>query len=61
MSEIDRLSNSGTYQALPISAKRRTKEDPRPPFSDPTPEHGEKSESAAPAPRLPKSIIDEFA
>lgn len=64
MSEVDRLSNSGLYPALPIADKRSRKEgsdqQPPPPPKRPsaTPSGGE-SESKAPRP--PKSIIDDYA
>ena len=66
MSEVDRLSNSGLYPALPIADRRSSKDDResrerdgRPPGSA-APKDGESSANASP-PRPPKSIIDEFA
>jgi hypothetical protein len=65
MSEIDRLSNSGLYPALPIADQHRNKgeaggkppPDPRAAKSDP-----KAAVSPDPAaPRPPKSIIDEYA
>ena len=65
MSEIDRLSNSGLYPALPIADQHRNKgestgkspPDPRAAKGDP-----KAADSADPAaPRPPKSIIDEYA
>ncbi|HEV7610489.1 MAG TPA: hypothetical protein VGO37_01290 [Steroidobacteraceae bacterium] len=65
MSEVDRLSNSGLYPALPIADRRPSKDgsqgpprgDKRPP-GQPAPQPG----SADPAtPRPPKSLIDEYA
>jgi hypothetical protein len=70
MSEVDRLSNSGLYPALPIADQRGSKEDPgrqsrdggRSPgkpsarSADPT-----GSSDAAATPRPPKSLIDEYA
>ena len=65
MSEVDRLSNSGIFPALPIADKRGSKDQPggrQPP--------GNPAESAKPAAnpgagpeagRNPKSIIDEYA
>jgi hypothetical protein len=61
MSEVDRLSNSGLYPALPIADRQNEKGHsgkhpaPQPPAkSDP--------KAADPAsPRPPKSIIDEYA
>jgi len=65
MSEIDRLSNSGLYPALPIADQHRNKggggkppADPRAAKSDP--KNAAVSSDAA-APRPPKSIIDEYA
>jgi hypothetical protein len=65
MSEIDRLSNSGLYPALPIADQHRNKgeggkppADPRAPKSDP--KNAAVSSDPA-APRPPKSIIDEYA
>ncbi len=70
MSEVDRLSNSGLYPALPLADKRRRREgqDDRTPQGD----AADKSpaEGAAPAAdksaqtgihRIPKSLIDEYA
>ena len=66
MSEVDRLSNSGLYPALPIADKRpsrdgshgRPRDDKQPP-DKPAPQAGNATESATPRP--PKSIIDEYA
>jgi hypothetical protein len=67
MSEVDRLSNSGLYPALPIADKRGSKEDPerrsrdgtrapdKPAAKSPDPS------DPAPGPRPPKSLIDEYA
>jgi hypothetical protein len=66
MSEIDRLSNSGLYPALPIADQHRNKgESPGKPPSDtrsakPDPKAGAVAPDPA-APRPPKSIIDEYA
>jgi hypothetical protein len=62
MSEVDRLSNSGLYPALPI-ADRRSRGSAQGGSAE-TPDKDKKDsdkESAAGAPRLPKSIIDEYA
>jgi hypothetical protein len=63
MSEVDRLSNSGLYPALPIADKRgrngsagQNSPDKQP--DKPAPKAGE---SSAQTPRPPKSIIDEYA
>jgi hypothetical protein len=65
MSEIDRLSNSGLYPALPIADQHRNKgestgkppPDRRPAKADP--KAADPSDPSAPRP--PKSIIDEYA
>jgi len=65
MSEVDRLSNSGLYPALPIADKRSRQDrsagerpaDKRPPKSEP-----KAAEVPDPnQPRPPKSLIDEYA
>ena len=66
MSEVDRLSNSGLYPALPIADKRPSREgsggpprgDHHPP-DKPAPAAGNAADPAAPRP--PKSLIDEYA
>jgi hypothetical protein len=66
MSEVDRLSNSGLYPALPI-ADRRTSRDgkERRRDSEPTPDNSVPASSDAQEPsanpRPPKSLIDEYA
>jgi hypothetical protein len=66
MSEVDRLSNSGLYPALPIADRRSSKDDKEPgqrsdrPPDKPAPQAGESSEGPA-SQRPPKSIIDEYA
>jgi hypothetical protein len=65
MSEVDRLSNSGLYPALPIADRRSSRDgsaDPRPdkqPPDKPAPQAGNSADPAAPRP--PKSLIDEYA
>jgi hypothetical protein len=66
MSEIDRLSNSGLYPALPIADQHRNKgksDDKHPP--DPrAPKSGPVAAVVPPdpaGPRPPKSIIDDYA
>jgi hypothetical protein len=66
MSEVDRLSNSGLYPALPVGDKRSSKdgtgEAPRggkQPHDKSTPQSGTHPDSAIPRP--PKSLIDEYA
>ena len=64
MSEVDRLSNSGLYPALPIGDKRPSKDgsggsqrgDKQPPDK---PQAGDTPDRASPRP--PKSLIDEYA
>jgi hypothetical protein len=65
MSEIDRLSNSGLYPALPIADQHRNKGEStgRPP-SDPHAAKPDPKAAVSPdpaAPRLPKSLVDEYA
>ena len=65
MAEVDRLSNSGLYPALPIADKRSRKESPgqQPPDQQP-PRAAPKNEPAAESkepPRPPKSLIDDYA
>jgi hypothetical protein len=64
MSEVDRLSNSGLYPALPIADKRSRKDGSagQPPADDKTADK-RPAPSAPPAkdqPRPPKSLIDEY-
>jgi hypothetical protein len=64
MSEVDRLSNSGLYPALPIADKRSRKDGSNqqpPPDKRPsaTPNAGEPQDSKLPRP--PKSLIDDYA
>jgi hypothetical protein len=66
MSEIDRLSNSGLYPALPIADQHRNKgESPgKPPPDRRSARPDPKADAGSPdpaAPRPPKSIIDEYA
>jgi hypothetical protein len=66
MSEVDRLSNSGLYPALPIADRRSSKDDgQRGSRSDqrpgtPAPKTVESPDPAA-SPRPPKSRIDDYA
>lgn len=66
MSEVDRLSNSGLYPALPVGDRRSSRdgagEAPRggkQPLDKSTPQSGNDPDSAIPRP--PKSLIDEYA
>ena len=64
MSEIDRLSNSGLYPALPIADQHRNKGESGKPPADRSAKRDPKvaAVSSDPAaPRPPKSIIDEYA
>lgn len=66
MSEVDRLSNSGLFPALPIADRRSSKDDKeRRQRSDQGPDRpGAKSVEVPDAqgtPRPPKSHIDEYA
>ena len=66
MAEVDRLSNSGLYPALPIADRRSSKDDKeRRQRSDQGPDKpayksADTPESGA-TPRPPKSQIDEYA
>jgi hypothetical protein len=66
MSEVDRLSNSGLYPALPIADKRPSRDGsegpPRGgkhPPDKPAPQTANTTDPATPRP--PKSLIDEYA
>jgi hypothetical protein len=66
MSEVDRLSNSGLYPALPIADKRPSRDgsggaqrDKQPPDKGGAPQDGNSSDPSVPRP--PKSLIDEYA
>jgi hypothetical protein len=65
MSEVDRLSNSGLYPALPIGDKRRSRDQssarkPSDQAKQPTTVPAAESEQTG-TDRLPKSRIDEYA
>jgi hypothetical protein len=63
MSEVDRLSNSGLYPALPIADQKNRKNPGQSPADKhpqaPAPDAGKSQESKQPRP--PKSLIDEYA
>jgi len=63
MSEVDRLSNSGLYPALPIAdrqnEKGRSGKHPPPPVARSDTKPADHTDPASPRP--PKSIIDEYA
>ena len=63
MSEVDGLSNSGLYPALPIADRRTSKDDKeRRQRSDQGPDApGARPADTPIAPRPPKSQIDEYA
>jgi hypothetical protein len=64
MSEVDRLSNSGLYPALPIADRRSSKDErERGSSSDqrPAAPAPQAVENPAAAPRPPKSRIDDYA
>jgi hypothetical protein len=66
MSEVDRLSNSGLYPALPIADKRSFNDDKdRRQRSDQGPDSSGSKSVGTPdspgAPRPPKSLIDDYA
>jgi hypothetical protein len=64
MSEVDRLSNSGLFPALPIADRRSSKDDKegrqRPDARPDTPA-SKSADTAESKPRPPKSHIDEYA
>jgi hypothetical protein len=66
MSEVDRLSNSGLFPALPIADRRSSKDDKeRGQRSDQSPAKPVSKSADTPeagsGPRPPKSHIDEYA
>ena len=66
MSEVDRLSNSGLFLALPIADRRSSKDDKeRRQRSDQGPDRPSAKSADIPesgaTPRPPKSQIDEYA
>ncbi|MDP9012967.1 MAG: hypothetical protein M3O41_10000 [Pseudomonadota bacterium] len=67
MSEVDRLSNSGVYPALPIADKQRDKDEAgnkgKPPHDPDAGKAAPRSEQGPDRhlPRPPKSLIDEYA
>ena len=68
MSEVDRLSTSGTYPALPMAAKRRAREDsPNAEGQEKRNDGGNPSDAQDPGkqsglpPKSPTSLIDEYA
>ena len=64
MSEVDRLSNSGLYPALPIADKRSSRDGSPAPRREDKPTADKPAREAgtgADSPRPPKSLIDEYA
>ena len=64
MGEVDRLSTSGTYPALPMTGKRRAREESRDAGSGERRADDERTAGApaAPGPASPStSLIDEYA
>ena len=66
MSEVDRLSNSGLYPALPIADKRPSRDGSQTPKRDDKQPPDKPAAQAGTAggdtsPRPPKSLIDEYA
>ena len=66
MSEVDRLSNSGLYPALPIADRRPSRDGsggpPRGDKQPPDKAAPQTADTTDPAtPRPPKSLIDEYA
>jgi hypothetical protein len=63
MSEVDRLSNSGLYPALPIADQRPSRDGSKGPPSRGEKDPPDKSppRSGSEQPRPPKSLIDEYA
>ena len=65
MSEVDRLSNSGLYPALPIADKRASRDGSgSPPRGDKQPPDKPAPQANSPdsaSPRPPKSLLDEYA
>jgi hypothetical protein len=65
MSEVDRLSNSGLFPALPIADRRSSKDDEkrhkRPDSSGDNAAKSADTQESGAAPRPPKSRIDEYA
>jgi hypothetical protein len=62
VSEVDRLSNSGLYPALPVPGRQRDKDKSsgKPP-RDPHAGHPDPTAARSDAPRLTNSHIDEYA
>jgi hypothetical protein len=63
VSEVDRLSNSGLYPALPVPGRQRDKDKSsgKKPPRDPRAGHPDSTAARPDAPRLPNSHIDEYA
>ena len=64
MSEVDRLSNSGLYPALPIADKRPSRDNSGGPAAGgkhPPDKPAPQAAAEPTTPRPPKSLIDEYA
>ncbi len=64
MSEVDRLSNSGLYPALPLADKQRAKDEPGGGLPRKQPERPKRAiddVTDEQNPKPPKSLIDEYA
>ena len=64
MSEVDRLSNSGLYPALPIADRRPSRHGSGGPSrgdKDPPPKPAPPAGNGSVPPSPPKSLIDEYA
>jgi hypothetical protein len=65
MSEVDRLSNSGLFPALPIADRRSSKDGregrQRPDLRPDKPSKSADTPESSGTPRPPKSHIDEYA
>jgi hypothetical protein len=65
MSDVDRVSSSGLYPALPIADRQRDRRQPSGESPSDThgraPQSGTHDPSDAAEPRPPRSLIDEYA
>jgi len=63
VSEVDRLSNSGLYPALPVGEQRRKDDAPQQRRRDAYSQNANLRATPSPAagPRPPKSLIDAYA
>ena len=63
MSEVDRLSTSGLYPALPIGDRRRSKKPPgeQTPGDQASTDQSKEESGETGSHRIPKSLIDDYA